>query len=373
MCNRILKTAAWMLALCLPTLALAQQQPRVPRGEGTWEFSLGGGVSVLDRAFRGYLAGGAPEYRFASSLPGLLAPTIVARVGYNFSTHLGASVGLADAKGSGVRYLTPSGAVTYTWALNAKTSPFVLVGTELTRIDGINGRATHSTWGAMGGVGVRRMISEDLALRLEGRMRVEGYQELATGHAFTSVFTLGLSYFLGGPRPAALMAAAPCPRCTLARVDTIMRVRRDTLIRARVDTVRLMRVDTVRIVEPSADQLYLRVQFKTDSTTLLRRTLPVLDTIARALVAMPDAHWAVEGHTDNVGAPQMNQVLSQGRAQAVVDYLVRRGVDRSHLSAVGFGETRPVVSNATVEGRAQNRRVQLRRRPEGPPIGPPVR
>jgi outer membrane protein OmpA-like peptidoglycan-associated protein/opacity protein-like surface antigen len=371
--NRILMSAL-ALALCVPTLARAQYRPVVEANrEGSWEFSLGGGISTVDGAMRSYLASGAPEYRFATSPVGLITPTIQGRIGYNFSPFFGLSGGLSAAAAAGVTFLTESAAATYTFDLNKKTAPFVLVGAELTRIDGANARTTHSTWGLMAGVGVRHMLSRSLALRLEGRMGLEGYQEMATQNAFTSVITLGFSYFVGGKRPAAPMAAAPaCRPCSLARVDTVMRFRRDTLVQARVDTVRVVRVDTVVIEQPSADQLVLRVQFVTDSTRLLRRTLPELDTIAKALAAMPDAHWEVQGHTDNVGTPEHNMILSRGRAESVVEYLVRHGVDRGHLMAVGFGQNRPVVSNATVEGRAQNRRVQLRRRPEGPPPGRPV-
>ena len=372
--NRILMSAL-ALAVCVPTLAQAQFRRVTGAGanrDGTWEFSLGGGFSVLDRAQSGYLYSGAPGFRFASSVPSRLAPAATLRVGYNFSPYLGLSAAGTITGGSGVRYLTESAAFTYTWNLNAKTSPFVYTGGELTRVDGINERKTHSTWGIMGGGGVRRMIGERLALRLEGRLRLEGYQELAAGNAWNTVVTLGLSYFVGGRRHFERAVAEPCRACTLARVDTVMRFRRDTVVRARVDTVQVLRVDTVTVVEPSADQLVLRVQFVTDSTRLLRRTLPELDTIARALIAMPDAHWEVQGHTDNVGTPEHNMILSRGRAQSVIDYLASHGVDRSHLMAMGFGENRPVVSNATVEGRAQNRRVQLRRRPEGPPPGRPV-
>lgn len=370
--NRLLKSA-WMLAVCLPTLALAQQQPGAQRGAGTWEFSAGAGIKIMDRALLGYLASRSATERFTTSAdPGRIMPGVALRLGYNFSNHLGFSLGGEGASGSGVKYLTPLAALTYTFDLNAKTSPFITAGSQITRIVGSNGRLTHPTWGAHLGVGVRRMVGENLALRLEGRMATEHYADLpAAKAAYPSFATIGVSYFFGRRRPVVVArAAAPCRPCTLARVDTIVRVRRDTVVRVRVDTVRVVRVDTV--LEPSPDQLVLRVQFRTDSTALLRRTLPVLDTIARALIAMPDAHWEVQGHTGNVGTPEHNRILAQGRAQAVVDYLVRRGVDRSHLAAVGFGQDRPVVSNSTVEGRAQNRRVQLRRRPEGPPPGRPV-
>jgi len=363
--NRILKIAA-MLVVCLPTLALAQQQAVPPtvgaHGDGSWEFSLGGGISVVDGGLRDFLVSGAPSTRFASSTPGKIAPTATARVGYNFTPNLGLSVAGTIAGGSGVTYLSPSAAVTYTWNLNARTSPFVLVGTELTRINGINDRATHSTWGAMGGVGVRHMITGNLALRLEGRIQLEGYQELSAGNAWTPVATVGLSYFIGGRR-------RHFPAAVLFLPGTV-----DTIVRSRLDTAWVTRVDTVQgivyVMEPSADQLILRVQFETDSTVILPLSQPVLDTVAMAIIATPNSRWEVQGHTDSVGTREHNRILSQGRAQAVVDYLVSRGVSRSILEARGYGYDRPVVSNSTLEGRAQNRRVQLRRRPSGAYVVP---
>lgn len=374
MSYRILKTA-WALAVCLPTLALAQQAPAADaHREGSWELSAGAGLLSVDGALRGFLTQTYVGPRFTNTAsPGRLAPTAVARVGYNFTRNLGFSLAGGAAVGSGVTYLTPEAAVTYTWNLNARTSPFLLGGLQLTRIAGQSSRVTHSTWGAHVGLGVRHMISENLALRLDGRIRLERFKDLYFNKtAYNDVVTLGISYFLGGRRPAAPTAAAPCPRCPLARVDTIVRFRRDTLVRARTDTVRVAFVDTVRIAEASPDQLVLRVQFATDSTALLRKSRPVLDTIAMAIIATPNSRWEVQGHTDNVGSPEHNRTLAQGRAQAVVDYLVTRGVARSILEATGVGDTRPVFTNSSPYGRAQNRRVQLRRIPP-PPTGPPVR
>jgi outer membrane protein OmpA-like peptidoglycan-associated protein len=368
--NRILKIAG-LLALCLPTLALAQQRPEPMRGADTWEFSAGLGIKIMDRALLSYLASGSATTRFTeSSDPGRVIPAAAVRVGYNFSRHLGFSLGAEGATGSGVTYLTSLAAITYTVDLNARTSPFITLGSQMTHVAGNNDRLTHPTWGAHLGVGVRRMVGEHLALRLEGRMATEHYAELPGAKAtYPSVITLGASYFVGGRRPRAERAAAPCRPCMLARVDTI--VRRDTVMRVRADTVRLVHVDTVRMLEPQPDQLVLRVQFETDKTALLPKSRPVLDTIALAILATPGSHWEVQGHTDSVGTREHNRILGQGRAQTVVDYLARRGVDRGILNAVGFGYDRPVFSNSTVYGRAQNRRVQLRRIPP-PPTGQPV-
>jgi len=67
----------------------------------------------------------------------------------------------------------------------------------------------------------------------------------------------------------------------------------------------------------------------------------------------------VEGHTDSVGTEANNLVLSRLRAEAVVDYLVSRGVDAGRLEAVGFGETSPVADNDTAGGRQINRRIEV--------------
>ena len=180
--------------------------------------------------------------------------------------------------------------------------------------------------------------------------------------AFNPMVALGLSYFVGGRQPPAAPIAVAPPR---PRVDTV------TVTRVRVETVTVMRerVDTVRIEEP---QLVLRVQFRTNVAELLRISRPVLDTIALAIIATPNSRWDVQGHTDSIGTAEANRILAQARAQTVVDYLVSKGVDRSILIATGVGLDRPVFSNSTVYGRAQNRRVQLRRIPP-PPMGVPVR
>ena len=101
--------------------------------EGSWELSAGGGLMAVDASLRGFLGSGAPEYRFANSTkPGSIAGTAVLRLGYNFSPHIGFSVAGGAASSSGVTYLTPSAAITFTGNLNAKTSPFALIGTDFT-------------------------------------------------------------------------------------------------------------------------------------------------------------------------------------------------------------------------------------------------
>jgi len=73
----------------------------------------------------------------------------------------------------------------------------------------------------------------------------------------------------------------------------------------------------------------------------------------------PTLRVLLEGHTDSIGAEAYNQGLSERRAKAVMQYLIKGGVDSARLSTVGYGESRPIAPNNTKEGRAKNRRVEL--------------
>lgn len=102
------------------------------------------------------------------------------------------------------------------------------------------------------------------------------------------------------------------------------------------------------------------IAFETGDVAVLAGSEPVLAEIARIL---NESDWirllSVEAHTDSMGSSSYNWVQSQKRAQTVRDHLERLGVASERLQAQGFGETRPIASNETAEGRAQNRRVEF--------------
>ena len=102
------------------------------------------------------------------------------------------------------------------------------------------------------------------------------------------------------------------------------------------------------------------VNFEFDKAVLTPEAEYTLDE-AVELLSQTDGmiEVRVEGHTDSIGAEDYNMNLSQERAEAVVDYLVSRGIDGNYLVPVGMGETSPVASNDTPEGRAENRRVDF--------------
>ena len=85
----------------------------------------------------------------------------------------------------------------------------------------------------------------------------------------------------------------------------------------------------------------------------------MLDGAVKTLRDNPSLHVVVEGHTDSVGSDAYNRKLSERRAKAVRDYLVREGIESSRLTTHGYGKSRPVASNDTAEGRAENRRAEI--------------
>ncbi|QBQ53251.1 OmpA family protein [Nitrosococcus wardiae] len=107
------------------------------------------------------------------------------------------------------------------------------------------------------------------------------------------------------------------------------------------------------------------VHFAFDSAALAPEAEKILNQVAESLQANPDIEVIIEGYTDSIGSAAYNQRLSQLRAESAMNYLVSQGVEQSRLKAVGYGEKRPIATNSTKEGRAQNRRVELHKRRAG--------
>lgn len=103
------------------------------------------------------------------------------------------------------------------------------------------------------------------------------------------------------------------------------------------------------------------IQFETGKATLDPSSTGLLDDVAAILKANPAiTQMTIEGHTDSVGDAEFNKQLSQGRADAVKEYLVGKGIDAGRMTAVGYGAEKPIASNDTEEGRATNRRVEFK-------------
>lgn len=147
------------------------------------------------------------------------------------------------------------------------------------------------------------------------------------------------------------------------------RMRAEVAERERIERVRREELDAMKaqlaeLAETRADERGFIVTlpglfFDTGKSTLKAGTQANLTKIAGLLEQMDRVRIIVEGHTDSVGAEQMNQRLSESRADAVRDYLVAEGVSPTEITTVGRGESQPIATNETAEGRSKNRRVEI--------------
>lgn len=105
------------------------------------------------------------------------------------------------------------------------------------------------------------------------------------------------------------------------------------------------------------------VTFDFNSSTVKPDFRPALDQVAMTLKEYPSTFIDVSGHTDSIGSDAVNQQLSEGRAKAVADYLTYQGIASARMATRGYGKQFPVASNDSEDGRAQNRRVEIKLSP----------
>jgi outer membrane protein OmpA-like peptidoglycan-associated protein len=112
-------------------------------------------------------------------------------------------------------------------------------------------------------------------------------------------------------------------------------------------------------VTATAIRINQKIFFEFDRAVIRPVSFPILDTVAQVLRDYPDISVEIQGHTDSQGNDAYNERLSQSRAESVREYLINKGIDAGRLTARGYGEARPIDSNRTSAGRANNRRVEF--------------
>jgi len=113
-------------------------------------------------------------------------------------------------------------------------------------------------------------------------------------------------------------------------------------------------------IEQGQIKIIQQVKFETAKAVIRPESDTILQAVAKILKDHPEVKkLSVEGHTDNRGNAAMNKVLSQQRAKAVADWLIKNGIEKARLTSAGFGQERPIDSNDTEEGRQNNRRVEF--------------
>ena len=195
-----------------------------------------------------------------------------------------------------------------------------------------------------GGVGVRWMLGKRLGLRVEGRA-IYSLDESETDYLVSA----GLNFYMGKVDPDPI--PAPLDSDGDGVTDDKDRCP-GTPVGTRVDA------DGCPLPVAQVASIKLKVNFAFNSDVVQERYFADLGELAEFLKRFSDLQVDVEGHTDSVGPEEYNMQLSQRRAQAVVDMLVNQyGIAATRLEPKGYGESQPVASNDTEEGRAENRRV----------------
>jgi len=154
---------------------------------------------------------------------------------------------------------------------------------------------------------------------------------------------------------------------SLARVNQILA--RQERLRARVAKLQTLFTTQEASVLRQDDAVIIRLiglNFASGSATLTREHEPLLAKVRTALAEFPETTVVIEGHTDSFGSDTANQQLSQSRANAVMQYLAGAGaISPVTSTALGFGESRPVATNETPDGRRRNRRIDIVIHPQG--------
>lgn len=251
------------------------------------------------------------------------------------------------------------------FSFNQHLTPFVLAGVGVSRNDVIDMR--DSEIGAYGNLGLGVLSSEltDFGLRLRAEFRYQ-YDTFDDGLSDLH-FNAGITLPIGAIR-----------REVVERVEYIEKpviVEKEVMVQQAdsdgdgvadgadecPNTLQGLEVDAVGCVKTDETQnlVLLGVSFETNSDRLTANAKDILATTAEGLKGQADLKVEIAGHTDSVGDADYNQQLSLQRAQAVRNYLIERGVAPDQLEANGYGETSPLRSNETKEGRERNRRVEF--------------
>ena len=237
------------------------------------------------------------------------------------------------------------------YGLTSDVSLYTLVGAGVEIFDN---EANGNEDGVFGqyGAGVKYKIADQFALKFDVRHLVEA------DHGDNNLlYNLGFAIPFGEvSKPAPVVAAAP----VVAKPAPVVQAPKDTDGDGVLDsldqcpnTMKGAKVDTVGCMT----LINLNVNFDTAKSEIKDIYGTRIHDFAKVMNTDKKLKADIEGHTDAVGSVQYNQKLSERRAASVVKALTDLGVEKSRLKAVGYGKSRPIASNETAEGRAENRRV----------------
>jgi outer membrane protein len=237
---------------------------------------------------------------------------------------------------------------------------------------------TSDSFGADGQIGVDIKVADHWFLNADVRyigvttdltvrnVNAEGARlKLGNMDINPMLYTLAFGYRMFQPAPVAVAAPPPPPPVAAPVAAKCSDQDGDGVCDADDKCPNTPAGDRVGPFGCSCD-VVIRTHFAFDSAVLTAEDKATLDAAAARLKELNFVEGTATGHTDNIGTAEYNQKLSERRAQAVVDYLAAKGVYPGRIKPIGMGLTKPIADNATEEGRAQNRRVTIRRTDCGP-------
>jgi outer membrane protein OmpA-like peptidoglycan-associated protein len=341
---------------------------------------------------------GALEYYFPSKGAGNLGLRVFGQTGF-----ISGKVAPIGALNPTDKFSTKidilGGQVLYILSLKDAVYPWVAVGIsniwfDPKRGDGVQlpnniaGSYNKIMMGFNGDAGVRIIVSRNISININGGVVVgkkDNLDDITTGSNNDLFYTLnaGLSYYFGRAKDSDYDGVPDsrdmCPNTPLGvKVDAdgcpldsdgdgvpdYLDKCPNTPMGVQVDADGCpIKKETVVIVQPAEiESLVLSgdANFEFNKSVLLPNAYAVLDSLVSTMKKHHDYKWEIGGYTDGIGSVNYNIKLSQRRAQAVVDYLVSKGVDRNNLKVVGYGKANPIATNETPEGRSMNRRVEIK-------------
>jgi OOP family OmpA-OmpF porin len=231
------------------------------------------------------------------------------------------------------------------YPLNSDTSLYALVGAGLEFFDDEFAGNENGLFGNYG-VGIKYKVAEEFALKFDVRHLIE-----ADHGDNTLLYNLGFAFPFGK-----IAKPAPVVEKVVEKVEPPKDSDGDGVIDAKDEcpnTIAGAKVDNVGCMTA----VNLNINFDTDSSVIKDAYNSKIVDFANAMKNNTKLKATIEAHTDSVGSHKYNEKLSERRAASALKALTAQGVDASRLTSIGYGETKPVASNRTAEGRAENRRV----------------
>ncbi|PTO52644.1 hypothetical protein CWN94_16660 [Vibrio splendidus] len=196
------------------------------------------------------------------------------------------------------------------------------------------------------GIGLEKQLSSDWAVRVEYQY-FDDFDDNYVQDLNSNLLSIGVSYNFGTGNTTASAAAATASAVAVTQAPS------EPITEPAVVVEEKMAV----VVTKAQTESYSQEMFATNSTELSTDGKIALMPLVEVLKAHPQSSVAVVGHTDSTGAAEYNLMISKKRAAAVAAYIEEQGIEADRITASGEGEENPIASNATAEGRAQNRRV----------------